>query len=163
MSTEADAEEAPVAEAEDHPLEKMVQPTIKFAIGIVALIVAQELIFRVPGTGDVTATLPGGVEVTIARILHTVIVFLLMGVIVKYGSDIGKMLQDSTETFVKLRRMSVLIAMTVSLAVAYQLFRWIPDRYEAVQFSYYNIGFLIAGLILGGWVILIMYGNVDRV
>lgn len=163
MSAESEAGATAEPEAEDHPLEKMVQPTIKFIIGVVALIVAQEVIFQVPGTSDVTVSLPGAAEITVARLLHSAIVVLLMGVVVKFGSDIGTMLQGSTDTFVKLRRMAILIAGTVSLAIAYQLFRWIPSRYDALQHSLYNIGFLIVGLLLGGWVILILYGNVDRV
>jgi hypothetical protein len=162
MSTETDADASTAAEAEDHPLEKMVQPTIKFVIAFLALYAAQEIIIRVPATANADVLLPGTTApITVGQLLHSGITVLLVGAILKFGSDVGSLLQESTETFAKLRRLAVLVSAIIALAVAYQLFRWVVDVYPILT-THYDLAFLIVGLLLGGWVVLIMYGNVDK-
>lgn len=160
MSTEPESGAA--AEAEDHPLERMVQPTIKAVIAFLALFAAQEVIIRVPATAEATVLLPGTTTpVTVGQLLHSGITVLLVGVILNLGKDVGSMLADVSETFVKLKRLMILVAGLIALAVAYQLFRWVVDVFPIVSTSY-DLAFLVVGLLLGGWVVLILYGNVDR-
>lgn len=162
MSTESEPSDAAAPEAEEHPLERMVQPTIKFVIALLALFVMQEIVVRVPATAEATVRLPGTTTpITVGQIIHSGITVLLVGVILNFGKDVGNMLQEVTDTFVKLKRLSILIAGIIALAVSYQLFRWVVDVFPIIS-THYDLAFLIVGLLLGGWVVLILYGNVDR-
>lgn len=142
--------------------EDLVRPTLKFLIAIAALFVAQQIVLMVPAATDTTIGVPNATEsISVAEILVGVFALLMVAAIINYASSIGTILRDAMEEFTGVRKFVLIVGVLASLLLMYQMFRWVIDYYPPIA-NEYDLAFLVAGLVLGGWLVIILLFNVDK-
>lgn len=143
--------------------EDLLKPTVKFLISVVAIILAQQIVINVEAATGTDVAIPGSTEsVTVAEILFSVLTIILVGVIMNYSSSIGEILDEALTEFSGVKKFILILGGLASLLVVYQLFKWVIDYYPPIA-NEYDLTFLIAGLLLAGWLVVIILFNIDRV
>lgn len=142
----------------------LAKPIVKFVVAVAVILTLWWLVENVQAAQEVTVPLPATAEtITVAGVLSSILTLILMIAIIVFSASFGKILHDGTELGV-LESISKLAGLGISLVFAYRMFDWIIDENHFSEYAYqYDIAFLVAGIIVVGWLGLVVYSNVDEV
>ncbi|MDY7082148.1 MAG: hypothetical protein SXQ77_07035 [Halobacteria archaeon] len=150
-------------ESETKLQSRFAKPTLKFAVALIVLFVAQRISVTVQATNEVKIAVPTSSEtITFAQLLTSIITLLIVAAILIYASEIGAVLADFLPEFSQIKRIVMLTGGIISLVIVHHLFSWVL-QYRPMYAEEYDLGFLIAGMLLGGWIGLILYLNVGNI
>ena len=160
--TEEREEKSQETEDSNDALKSFLRPSLKFVLGLAFLYVAEFLTRSMEATSEVQFNLPNTPEViTVQQIIHSVVTILTIVLIMKYGSDIGGLLKEMTGV-TNVKRIALTVSSIVSLAVLYWMSLWIVEIYSEYR-RYYDVGFLVVGLIMMAILVISLYRNIDRI
>jgi magnesium-transporting ATPase (P-type) len=142
----------------------LAKPIVKFFVAVAVIVTLWWLVENVQAAQEITVPLPGTTEtVTIAGVISSVLTIVLMIAIVSFSSSFGRILHEGTGIGV-LDSVSKLVGLGISVVFAYWMFEWVINEEHFSEYSYqYDIVFLIAGIVVVGWLGLIVYSNVDEI
>ncbi|MDY6779045.1 MAG: hypothetical protein SV760_00545 [Halobacteria archaeon] len=140
---------------------RLTKPTLKFLVALGVLFGAQQVVLRVPAVSKVTVEI-SAYSVSVGKLLSSLISLLVVVSVLKFAYDSGTVFSELLPDVPRVRRLSVLVGALASLFVAYQSFNWVLDFYPEYS-NHYDVAFLVVGLLIGGWMGLILYTNIGRI
>ncbi len=138
---------------------ELAYPIIKFVVAVGVLVLLWRLVNTVDAAHQVTVPLPGGAEISMAGLMSSVLTLILMIAIIAFASSFGRVLHDGLDVGV-LETLSKLGGIAIALVFAYFMFAWVTETFEGYE-AHYDIAFLVAGIVIVGWLGLVLYSNVD--
>ncbi len=142
----------------------LAKPIVKFVVAVGVIVTLWWLVENVQAAQEVTVPLPGTAEtITMAGVISSVLTVILMIAIVAFAASFGRILHDGTDISV-LESISKLAGLGIAIIFAYWMFDWVIDEEHFSQYAaQYDIAFLIAGIVVVGWLGLVVYSNVDEI
>lgn len=144
---------------------KLTQPSIKLVIALVVLFVAQLIVESVGATKNTMLDLPRTeTQISVAQLLVSIFTIIMFISVMVYAFKVGGILAREMPEFPKIRRIIQLIGVMIVLVWAYGSFRWLVGDDHYPQYNeYYDIGFLVVGILFVFWLGLVLYLNVDNI
>jgi len=142
----------------------LAKPIVKFVVATAVIVTLWWLVENVEATQAVDVPLPGTSEtITIGAVLSSFLTVILMIAIISFAASFGNIMREGmglkvTESIAKLAGLGI------ALVFAYRMFGWVvSEEYFASYSNQYDIAFLAAGIVVVGWLGLVLYSNVDEV
>ncbi|MFP4633211.1 MAG: hypothetical protein ACLFMT_07255 [Halobacteriales archaeon] len=138
------------------------RPILKFVVAVAVLVSLWWLVENVGAASEIDVPLPATSEtITLAGVLSSALTVFLMIAIVAFSASFGRILHDGTGVSV-LESLSKLGGLAVSLVFAYWMFGWVVETFPEYA-AEYDVAFLVLGIVVVGWLGLVLYSNVDEI
>ncbi|MFC3476548.1 hypothetical protein [Halobacterium litoreum] len=134
----------------------LVKPTVRFVLALAVLFTARAVLVRVPGADRILLE----PTLSVALLVYGLVTLVIMAAVFDYASTVGAVIAAELDGPSAIRRAIQLATLLLLLVWAYPTFTWLP--YFDTHPGQYELVFLVTGLVAGGWLVVLLYTNLDE-